>query len=43
MRVAAYELDSAREPHMYVQHGQVLAMALRPGSTFWFWRFLTLR
>jgi len=32
MRVAAYELGSAREPHMYVQHGQVLAMALRPGS-----------
>jgi hypothetical protein len=32
MRVAAYELDSSREAHRYIQHGQVLAMALRPGS-----------
>jgi AraC family transcriptional regulator len=32
MRVAAYELASAKEPQTYVQHGQVLAMALGPGS-----------
>lgn len=32
MKVAAYEIGSLREPRTYVQHGQVLAMTLRPGS-----------
>ena len=32
MKVAAYEIGSFREPRTYVQHEQVVAMTLRPGS-----------
>jgi AraC family transcriptional regulator len=32
MKVAAYDLGSIGEPRTYVQHGQLLAMTLRPGS-----------
>jgi AraC family transcriptional regulator len=32
LTVAAYKVDSFKEPRTFVQHVQVLAMALRPGS-----------